>query len=127
MSLRPISAAGATKPIAPYSPAIDTGSLVFVSGQIGADPYSGELLDGLTAQAERVLMNIVAILDAAGLTMSDVAKTTCFLADINDFSAFNEVYVRFFSDPKPARSTYQVAALPRGARIEIEAIAVRSV
>ena len=126
MTLRAITAVGATKPIAPYSPAIDTGSLVFVSGQIGADPATGELLEGVAAQAERVLKNVVAILDAAGLTMSDVAKTTCFLADINDFAAFNEVYARYFDEPKPARSTYQVAALPKGALVEIEAIAVRS-
>lgn len=125
MTLRAINAAGAPKPIAPYSPAIDTGGLVFVSGQIGADPATGELLDGVAAQADRVLKNIVAILDAAGLTMSDVAKTTCFLADINDFNAFNEVYARYFDGPKPARSTFAVAALPRGARVEIEAIAVR--
>jgi 2-iminobutanoate/2-iminopropanoate deaminase len=125
MTLRAINAADAPKPIAPYSPAIDTGSLVFVSGQIGADPATGELLDGVAAQSERVLKNIVAILDAAGLTLAAVAKTTCFLADINDFNAFNEVYARYFGDPKPARSTYQVAALPKGARVEIEAIAVR--
>ena len=126
MTLRAITAVGATKPIAPYSPAIDTGSLVFVSGQIGADPATGELLEGVAAQAERVLKNVVAILDAAGLSMSDVAKTTCFLADINDFAAFNEVYASYFDEPKPARSTYQVAALPKGALVEIEAIAVRS-
>jgi 2-iminobutanoate/2-iminopropanoate deaminase len=125
MTLRAINAAGAPKPIAPYSPAIDTGGLVFVSGQIGADPATGELLEGVAAQAERVVKNIVAILDAAGLTLSDVAKTTCFLADINDFNEFNEVYARYFGEPKPARSTYAVAALPKGARVEIEAIAVR--
>jgi 2-iminobutanoate/2-iminopropanoate deaminase len=126
MTLRAINARGAPKPIAPYSPAIDTGGLVFVSGQIGADPATGELLEGVAAQVERVLKNIGAILDAAGLTMSDVAKTTCFLADINDFNAFNEVYAHHFGDPKPARSTYAVAALPRGARVEIEAIASRA-
>ena len=125
MTLRAINAVGAPKPIAPYSPAIDAGGLVFISGQIGADPATGELLDGVAAQADRVLKNIVALLDAAGLTTADVAKTTCFLADINDFNAFNEVYVKYFDEPKPARSTYQVAALPKGARVEIEAIAVR--
>ena len=110
----------------PYSPAIDTGSLVFVSGQIGYDPATGEFVEGgVEGQAERALKNIVAILDAAGLTMADVAKTTIFLADIDDFAAFNEVYARYFGDPKPARSTYAVAALPRGALVEIEAIAVR--
>ena len=127
MTLRAINATGAPKPIAPYSPAIDTGSLVFVSGQVGFDPATGEFVDGgVSAQAERVLKNIVAVLDAAGLTMADVAKTTIFLADIDDFAAVNDVYARYFGDPKPARSTYAVAALPRGARVEIEAIAVRS-
>lgn len=121
-----LHSAGAPKPIAPYSPGIDTGSIVFVSGQIGADPATGQLLDGVEAQAERVIQNLTAILDAAGLTLIDVAKTTIFLADIADFDKVNGVYARFFSDPPPARSTYQVAALPRGALVEIEAIAVRS-
>jgi len=125
MTLRAIYAVGGPKPMAPYSPAIDSGALVFVSGQLGVDP-SGELADGIEAQAEQALRNLAAVLDAAGLSMSDVAKTTCFLADINDFNAFNEVYAKHVGDPPPARSTYQVAALPRGARIEIEAIAVRS-
>lgn len=126
MAHRALSSPGAPKPIAPYSPGIDTGSIVFVSGQIGADPSTGQLLDGVEAQAERVLENIKAILDTAGLTLQDVAKTQIFLADIADFDKVNGVYARFFSDPPPARSTYQVAALPRGAQVEIEAIAVRS-
>jgi 2-iminobutanoate/2-iminopropanoate deaminase len=126
MAHRPLSTPGAPRPIAPYSPGIDTGSIVFVSGQIGADPASGQLLDGIEAQARRVLENIAAILDTAGLGLSDVAKTTIFLADIGDFDEVNAVYASFFSDPPPARSTFQVAALPRGARVEIEAIAVRT-
>ncbi len=126
MAHQALSSAGAPKPIAPYSPGIDTGSIVFVSGQIGADPASGQLLDGVEAQAQRVLENITAILDTAGLTLTDVAKTTIFLADIADFDKVNAVYAKFFSDPPPARSTFQVAALPRGARVEIEAIAVRA-
>jgi 2-iminobutanoate/2-iminopropanoate deaminase len=81
---------------------------------------------GIEAQTEQVLKNLSAVLDAAGLTFADVVKTTCFLADIGDFNAFNGVYGRFMSDPPPARSTFQVAALPMGARVEIEAIAVRS-
>ena len=122
---RALNPAGAPRPIAPYSPGIDTGQVVFVSGQIGADPATGQLLDGVEAQAERVLQNITAILDSAGLTLADVAKTMILLADIADFDKVNAVYARFFSDPPPARSTFQVAALPRGARVEIEAIAVR--
>jgi 2-iminobutanoate/2-iminopropanoate deaminase len=126
MAHRPINPAGAPRPIAPYTPGIDTGTLVFVSGQVGFEPSTGELVEGVEGQAERALKNIAAILDAAGLTFSDVAKTMIFLADIADFDAVNAVYARFVSDPPPARSTYQVAALPRGARVEIEAIAVRS-
>lgn len=125
MTLRAINAVGVPQPIAPYSPAIDSGALVFVSGQLGVNA-SGDLVDGIAAQTDQALRNLAAVLDAAGLSMSDVAKTTCFLADISDFNAFNEVYAKHVGDPPPARSTYQVAALPRGARIEIEAIAVRA-
>lgn len=126
MAHRALSSAGAPRPIGPYSPGIDTGSVVFVSGQVGLVPSSGQLVDGVEAQAERALENISAILDSAGLTFADVAKTTIFLADIADFDKVNAVYMRFVGDPAPARSTYAVAALPRAARVEIEAIAVRS-
>jgi 2-iminobutanoate/2-iminopropanoate deaminase len=80
--------------------------------------------DGVEAQTEQALKNLQAVLDAAGCTFADVVKTTCFLADIGDFAAFNGVYARFMSDPPPARSTFQVGALPMGARVEIEAVAV---
>lgn len=126
MTLRAIKTAGAPSAIASYSQAIDAGGFVFVAGQVGIDPATGEIVDGLAAQAERALRNIVAVLDSAGLSMADVVKTTCLLADIGDFAAFNEVYARFVGDPPPARATYAVAALPRGALIEIEAIAARS-
>jgi 2-iminobutanoate/2-iminopropanoate deaminase len=125
MTLRAIKPAGARAALATYSPAIDTGQLVFLAGQIGLDPATGQLADGIEAQVERALRNLISVLDAAGLSMADVAKTTCFLADINDFDAFNAVYSRFVGDPPPARSTFAVAALPRGALIEIEAIAAR--
>jgi 2-iminobutanoate/2-iminopropanoate deaminase len=98
---------------------------VFCSGQIGLDPTTGELADGVEAQAERALRNLAAVLDAAGVTMADVVKTTIFLADIDDFAAVNAVYDRHMPDPPPARSTFAVGALPRGARVEIEAIAYR--
>jgi 2-iminobutanoate/2-iminopropanoate deaminase len=111
--------------IGPYSQAIAAGGLVFCSGQVGLDPATGELADGLEAQAERALRNLSGVLDAAGCTWADVVKTTIFLADIGDFSAVNEIYGRHMPDPPPARSTFAVGALPRGARIEIEAIAVR--
>jgi 2-iminobutanoate/2-iminopropanoate deaminase len=99
---------------------------VFCAGQVGVDPSTGALVEGgVEAQAERVLRNLGAVLGAAGLSYDDVVKTTCFLADISDFTAFNGVYARFFGDTPPARSTFQVAALPLGARVEVEAIAVR--
>ncbi|HEV2006970.1 MAG TPA: Rid family detoxifying hydrolase, partial [Candidatus Limnocylindrales bacterium] len=96
------------------------------SGQVGLDPASGVLVEGgVEAQAERALQNLGAVLDAAGCTFADVVKTTVFLADIDDFAAVNAVYARFMPDPPPARSTFAVGALPKGARIEIEAIAGR--
>jgi 2-iminobutanoate/2-iminopropanoate deaminase len=109
-----------------YSQAIDAGGFVFCAGQIGSDPTTGELVDGgVQPQTDRALRNIQGVLDAAGLSLGDVVKTTCFLADIADFQAFNEVYGRFFKEAPPARSTFAVAALPRGARVEVEAIAAR--
>ena len=127
MAFKAVWSAGAPKPIGPYTPGIDTGAFVFVSGQVGIDPTTGELVEGgVEAQAEQVMKNVAGILAAAGLTWANVAKTTCFLADIADFAKFNEVYTRHMGDLPPARSTYAVAALPRGARVEVEAIAVRS-
>lgn len=126
MSLKAVSTNGAPTAIGPYSQGIDAGNLVFVAGQVGRDPQTGELPDGIEAQTERVMKNIAAILDAAGLTFADVAKTTVLLVDINDFEAVNAIYARYVSDPQPARATYAVAALPRGALVEIEAFAVRS-
>ena len=123
MTKRQIVTSSAPAAMAVYSQAIDAGGFVFCAGQIGIDPVSGELADGVQAQAERALKNLQGVLDAAGLSLSDVVKTTCFLADIGDFQAFNEVYARFFSETPPARSTFAVGALPRGARIEVEAIA----
>jgi 2-iminobutanoate/2-iminopropanoate deaminase len=124
--MRAVSTGGAPGAIGPYSQGIDTGSLLFVAGQVGIDPATGELVEGIEAQTERVMRNIAAVLDAAGLTMADVAKTTILLADIEDFATVNTIYARFVGDPPPARATYAVAALPRGARIEIEAIATRN-
>lgn len=125
MTLRAITTDGAPPALGSYSQAIDSGSLVFLAGQIGADPATRELADGVQAQADRAMRNILAVLDAAGLGMADVAKTTILLADIADFDAVNAVYARFIGDPPPARATFAVAALPRGARVEIEAVAVR--
>ncbi len=125
MTKRQIVTSSAPAAMAVYSQAIDAGGFVFCAGQIGADPVSGELADGVQAQTERALRNLEGVLDAAGLTLAEVVKTTCFLADITDFQTFNEVYARFFQETPPARSTFAVAALPRGARIEVEAIAAR--
>lgn len=112
--------------IGPYSQAIAVGGYVFCSGQIGIDPATGEIKGGVEAQAERVLVNLGAVLTAAGSDLGRVVKTTIFLADMGDFAAVNAVYARHFQEPYPARSTVAVAALPRGARIEIEAIAERA-
>lgn len=127
MTRRAVSTSAAPGAVGPYSQAITTDDLVFCSGQVGLDPATGELVaGGVEAEAERVIRNLEAVLDAAGCTLADVVKTTCFLADINDFARFNDVYARFWPDPPPARSTFGVAALPRGAQVEIEAIAVRN-
>ena len=121
-----ISASGAPAALGPYSHAIGHGDLVFCSGQLGLDPATGDLMDGVEAQAERALSNLAAVLDAAGMGLADVVKTTIFLADMGDFPTVNAVYGRFFPEPYPARSTVQVAALPKGGLVEIEAVAARS-
>ena len=120
-----VSTSSAPAAIGPYSQGIASDGLLFCSGQIGLDPATGNLVDGLEAQTERVLKNIAAILDAAALSMSDVVKTTIFLTDMADFAAVNAIYATHVVDPPPARSTLGVSALPKGARIEIEAIARR--
>ena len=118
-----IFAANGPKPIAPYSPAVEANGFVFVSGQVGSDPATGKLAEGITAQTEQALKNVQSVLAAAGLEMADVAKATVFLADIKDFAAMNEVYKTFFTGDCPARSAFQVGALPGGASVEIEVIA----
>lgn len=110
--------------IGPYSQAIRVNNLVFVSGQLPIDPETGAFpSDDIKDQTRQSLENIKAILEAAGYEMSQIAKTTVLLADIADFAAMNEVYAEYFSDPCPARAAFQVAALPKGAKVEIEAIA----
>ncbi|MCL2047074.1 MAG: RidA family protein [Oscillospiraceae bacterium] len=111
--------------IGPYSQAIVANGMVFASGQIPLDAQSGELVEGgIKEQTEKVLENLRAVLLTAGSDLTHVIKTTCFLLDMNDFAAFNEVYSEFFATHKPARSTVAVVDLPRGAMVEIEAIAV---
>ena len=116
----------APQAIGPYSQAIVADGMVYTAGQVALDPRSGELLGKTAAeQAEQVLQNLAAVLAAAGTTLSHVVKTTVFLADMADFAAVNEVYGRHFGGHKPARSTVQAAGLPKGARVEIDVVAVR--
>ncbi len=114
----------APKPIGPYSVGIVHGELVFASGMLGLDPQTGELATGgVEAETRQALQNVAAILEAAGSSMSLVLKTTVFLRDMADFARMNAVYAEFFRDQPPARSTVQVAALPKGGAVEIEAVA----
>ena len=110
--------------LGPYSAAIKVGELIFTSGQIPADPATGELAPGgIAQQTEQSLKNLSAVLEAAGSGLDQVIKTTCFLTDMADFAAFNAAYGKYFSEHKPARSTVAVKALPKGALVEIECVA----
>lgn len=120
---RIIASPKAPKAIGPYSQAIELNGTLFLSGQLPVNPESGEIPAGIEAQTHQALNNIGAILEEAGLTFNDVAKTTVLLQDINDFAAMNAVYAEYFPQDKPARVCYQVAALPKGALTEIDAIA----
>jgi len=114
----------APKALGPYSVAVKTGPFVFTSGQLGLDPVTGNLAEGgVEAETRQALTNLSNILQAAGTTLSSVVKTTVFLRDINDFARMNAVYGEFFPENPPARSAFQVAALPKGAAVEIEAVA----
>lgn len=122
--MKAISTPNAPAAIGPYSQGIESNGTVYVSGQLPIVPATGEFAEGgIQAEARQSLTNISNILGAAGLTMQNVVKVTVLLRDINDFAAVNEVYAEFFSEPYPARSAFAVAALPKGANIEIEAIA----
>ena len=121
-----ISTPKAPAAIGPYSQAVEAGSTLYISGQIPIDPSTGKLVEGgITEQAEQVLKNIGAILAEAGYNYSDVVKSTCFLADISDFKAMNEVYGKYYSTNPPARSAFAVKSLPLGALVEIETIAIK--
>jgi 2-iminobutanoate/2-iminopropanoate deaminase len=116
----------APKAIGPYSQAIVAGDTIYTAGQIALEPRSGELVGKTAAeQTEQVLKNLAAVLEAAGSSLSNVVKTTVYLHDMADFPSVNEVYAKHFKDHRPARSTVQAAALPKGARVEIDAVAVR--
>lgn len=123
--MKPIHAPKAPKALGPYSAAVALEQLVFLSGQTPLDPVSGELVPGgISEQTEQCLKNISAVLEAAGSNLNHVIKTTCFLTDMADFAVFNQVYGGFFTENKPARSTVGVKALPKGACVEIECIAI---
>jgi 2-iminobutanoate/2-iminopropanoate deaminase len=120
-----ISTEKAPGAIGPYSQAVKAGNMVFCSGQIPIDPTTGEFVSNNVAeQTHQVLTNLSAVLEAAGTSLNNVVKTTVFLADMDDFTAMNEIYAEFFSDNKPARATVQAARLPRDARVEIDCIAI---
>ena len=122
--MKAISTPQAPAAIGPYSQAIQSGDLVFLSGQVPIDPATGELVVGdIAVQTERVLDNLAAVLGAAGCTFADVVKTTIYLVDLGDFQAVNQTYAKRFAAAPPARATVQVSALPKGARVEIDAIA----
>ena len=124
MTRQAISTTNAPAAVGPYSQAIVAGDLIFCAGQGAIDPATQEVRQGtIEDETERTLRNLEAVLDAAGATFADVVKTTVFLADIDDFAAMNAVYARFFPDPPPARTTVEVAALPKGFKVEIEAVA----
>jgi len=122
-----IATSDAPAAVGPYSQAVAIGNLLFCAGQIPLDPSTGNLVEGdITAQTTRVLDNVTAVLAANSMSFADVVKATVFLADMNDFTAMNAVYAKYFRAPYPARSTIQVARLPKDARVEIEVIAARS-
>jgi 2-iminobutanoate/2-iminopropanoate deaminase len=124
MATEVIATQDAPAAIGPYSQAIKVGTLVFTAGQIPLDPATGKLVEGdIAAQTERVMLNLAAVLQAAGTSLARVVKTTCFLANLDDFQSFNEIYARHFGADRPARSTIQAGRLPAGASVEVECVA----
>ncbi len=124
-TLEPIDSSNAPGAVGPYSQAIAFGEFVFTSGSLPIDPVSKKIPEDVKAQAKQALSNLKAILETAGSGMNKVVKSTVFLTDINDFAAVNEVYATFFDKPFPARSCFAVAALPMGAKVEVEVVAVK--
>lgn len=124
MNREAVTTQAAPAAVGPYSQAIKAGEMVFASGQLGLNPATGKLQEGVEAQARQVLANLTAVLEAAGVGMGDVVKTTVFLVDMAHFATVNAIYATAFPSPPPARSTIQVAALPLGGLVEIEAIAL---
>lgn len=120
-----LNSSNAPAALGPYSQALVEGNLVFCSGQIPLDPATGEMAQGIENQTRQVLKNLTAVLAENGMTLANVIKTTVFLADLGDFGAMNQVYAQYFTQPYPARSCVQVAAIPKGSLVEIECIAVK--
>jgi len=124
MTKEVITTEKAPKALGPYSAGIKVGQFIYTAGQLGLDPVTNNLAEGIEAQTRHALTNLSAILEAAGGSMANVVKTTVFLQNLNDFAAMNAVYATFFGEKPPARSTVQVAALPKASLVEIEAIAI---
>jgi 2-iminobutanoate/2-iminopropanoate deaminase len=120
MTVQPVPTPSAPAVAGPYSPAVRAGDWIVCAGQVGLDPATGKIVDGVEAQARQVLANIAAVLGDCGISLADVAKTTVFVTDIAQFATVNAVYAEAFGDHRPARSTVQVSALPGGAEVEIE-------
>ncbi|MGP1624654.1 RidA family protein [Prevotella koreensis] len=125
--MKAISTKNAPAAIGPYSQAIEVNGFVYASGQLPLDPATGTFPEGIKAQTRQSLLNAKAIMEAAGLSLNDVVKTTVLLADIADFAEMNEVYAEFFSEPYPARSAFAVKSVPKGALVEIECIAAKKI
>lgn len=124
--MRSVSTGSAPAAIGPYSQAVECNGMVFVSGQLPVDPMTGEMPDTPAEQARRALENVRAIVESSGCTMADCVKVTIYLTDLSAFAQVNEVYKEFFAEPYPARSCIEVSAVPKGAMLEIDAIAIRS-
>lgn len=123
MKKQPVKTNEAPAAIGPYSQAIKTGEVIYSSGQIGLDPATGEMVDGLENQAHQVMKNVKAVLAAADCDMNDVVKTLIFMQNMEDFVTVNEIYASYFEEPYPARSAVEVARMPKGALVEVEVIA----
>ena len=126
MNKQPIQTNEAPSAIGPYSQAVKTGDVIYTSGQIGLDPATGEMVDGLENQAHRVMKNVKAVLAAADCDMNDIVKTLIFMQNMEDFVTVNEIYASYFEEPYPARSAVEVARMPKGALVEVEVIAKKS-
>lgn len=125
MARETINAKNAPAAVGPYVHAVKAGNTLYTSGQLGLIPETGVLPEGVEAQAKQAMENLKAVVEAAGMTMADIVKTTVFLADINDFATVNEIYASYFTGDAPARSCVQVAQLPKAGLVEVEAIAVK--